>query len=108
MRRAADPYFIKSQAAALVRFSLGESDPKNLLASPLYGDLVGLPMGLPPIVHVGDDEVLLDDSRRYVERAVAAGAGAKLDRRMGMPHVFVNSVGNLHAPNQARALWAYF
>jgi epsilon-lactone hydrolase len=58
--------------------------------------------GLPPVrVHVGDDEVLLDDSRRYVERAVAAGVDAKLDVWMGMPHVFVNSVGNLHAADQA-------
>jgi acetyl esterase/lipase len=45
--------------------------------------------------------VLLDDSRRYVERAVAAGVDAKLDVWMGMPHGFVNSVRNLHAANQA-------
>jgi epsilon-lactone hydrolase len=97
-RAVADPYFTKSQAAALVRSYLGESDPKNPLASPLYGDLVGLP---PVRVHVGDDEVLLDDSRRYVERAVAAGVDAKVDIWMGMPHGFVNSVENLHAANQA-------
>jgi acetyl esterase/lipase len=97
-RAGADPYFVKSQAASLVRSYLGEGDPKNPLASPLYGDLAGLP---PVRVHVGDDEVLLDDSRRYVERAVAAGVDAKLDLWMGMPHVFVNGVGNLHAANQA-------
>ncbi len=45
-------------------------------ASPLCGDLTSLP---PVRVHVGDEEVLLDDSRRYVERAVAAGVDAKLD-----------------------------
>ena len=97
-RAGADPYFVRSQAASLVRSYLGESDPKNPLASPLYGDLKGLP---PVRVHVGNDEVLLDDSRRYVERAVAAGVDATLDVWMGMPHVFVNSVGNLHAANQA-------
>jgi acetyl esterase/lipase len=59
-----------------VRSYLGESDPKNPLASPVYGDLAGLP---PVRVHVGDNEVLLDDSRRYAERAVAAGVDAKLD-----------------------------
>ena len=33
-----------------------------------------LQAGMDPIrVHVGGDEVLLDDSRRYVERAVTAG-----------------------------------
>jgi epsilon-lactone hydrolase len=97
-RVEADPYFVRSQAAGLVRSYLGESDPKNPLASPLYGDLAGLP---PVRVHVGDDEVLLDDSRRYVDRAVAAGVDAKLDVWMGMPHGFVNSVGNVHAANQA-------
>jgi len=64
---------IQNQAAGLVRSYLGATDPKNPLASPLYGDLTGLP---PIRVHVGDDEVLLDDSRRYVERAVAAGVDA--------------------------------
>jgi monoterpene epsilon-lactone hydrolase len=52
------------------------------LASPLYADLSGLP---PVRVHVGDDEVLLDDSRRDVENAVAAGVDARLDLWMGMP-----------------------
>jgi acetyl esterase/lipase len=57
---------------------------------------------------VGDNEVLLDDSRRYAERAVAAGVDAKLDVWMGMPHGFVNSVGNLNAANQAlRAIGAF-
>jgi epsilon-lactone hydrolase len=97
-RAEADPYVVRSQAAGLVRGYLGESDPRNPLVSPLYGDLAGLP---PVRVHVGDDEVLLDDSRRYVDRAVAAGVDAKLDVWMGMPHGFVNSVGNVHAANQA-------
>jgi epsilon-lactone hydrolase len=66
------------------------TDPKNPLASPLYADLTGLP---PIRVHVGDDEVLFDDSRRYVERAVAAGIDAKLDIWIGMPHGFVTNVG---------------
>jgi epsilon-lactone hydrolase len=86
------------QIAGLVRSYLGETDPKNPLASPLYGNLAGLPSVR---VHVGDGEVLLDDSRRYVERAVGAGVGAKLDVWMGIPHGFVSSVGNVHAANQA-------
>jgi acetyl esterase/lipase len=97
-RAEADPYFLRPQAAGLVRSYLGENDPKNPLASPLYGDLAGLP---PVRVHVGDDEVLLDDSRRYVERAVAASVDARLDIWMGMPHGFVNGVGNMHAANEA-------
>src|SRR5712675_329327 len=72
-RAEADPYFTKSQAAGLVAAYLGHADPTDPLASPLYRALSGLP---PVRVHVGDDEVLLDDSRRYVERAVAAGVDA--------------------------------
>jgi monoterpene epsilon-lactone hydrolase len=97
-RADADPFFTKSQVAGLIRSYLGEADPRNPLASPLYGDLTGLP---PVRIHVGDDEVLLDDSRRYVERAVAAGVDAKLDLWMGMPHGFVTNVGGINAAGQA-------
>jgi epsilon-lactone hydrolase len=77
---------------------LGSADPKHPLASPLYGKLSGLP---PVRIHVGDDEVLLDDSRQYVERAVAAGVDARLDVWMGMPHGFPGSIGKLKASAQA-------
>ena len=97
-RAAADPYFTKSQVAGLVAAYLGETDPKNPLASPLYGDLTGLP---PIRVHVGDDEVLLDDSRRYVARAFAAGVDVELDVWMGMPHGFVTGIGEFAAARQA-------
>lgn len=97
-RADADPYFTKSQVAGLVRSYLGETNAKNPLASPLYGDLSGLP---PIRIHVGDDEVLLDDSRRYVERAVAAGVDARLDSWLGMPHGFVTGVGKYDAAKQA-------
>jgi epsilon-lactone hydrolase len=93
-RAEADPFFTKPQVAALVRSYLGETDPKDPLASPLYANLLALP---PIRVHVGDDEVLLDDSRRYIDRAVTAGVDAKLDVWMGMPHGFVASVGVFNA-----------
>jgi epsilon-lactone hydrolase len=69
----------------------------GLLASPLNGDLTGLPAIR---VYVGDDEVLLDDSRRYVQRAVAVGVDARLDVWMGMAHGFVNGVGTLQAATE--------
>jgi acetyl esterase/lipase len=97
-RAEADPYFIRPQVVGLVRSYLGGTDPKNPMASPLYGDLAGLPAIR---VHVGDDEVLLDDSRRYVEHAVAAGVDATLDVWKGMPHGFINGVGSLNAANLA-------
>ncbi len=97
-RADADPYFTKSQAAGLIASYLGHADPKDPLASPLYRDLSGL---LPVRVHVGDDEVLLDDSRRYVERAIASGVDAELDVWMGMPHGFVTGIGQFEAARQS-------
>jgi len=97
-RAEADPYFTKSQAAWLIASYLGHADPKDPLASPLYRDLHGLPAIR---VHAGDDEVLLDDSRRYVERAVAAGVNAELDIWMGMPHGFVTGIGQFDAARES-------
>ena len=93
-RAAADLDVTRSQAVALVRLALGEHTSADPLVSPLYGDLGGLP---PIRVHVGGDELLLDDSLRYVERAVAAGVDAKVDVWRGMQHVFPTSVGTLSA-----------
>jgi acetyl esterase/lipase len=104
-RAEADPYFTKSQVAGLVASYLGDTDPKNPQASPLYADLSDLP---PIRVHIGDDEVLLDDSRRYVERAVAAGVDAALDIWMGMPHGFVTGIGQFDAARQSlKAIGAF-
>jgi|GEM_PF-5745518 acetyl esterase/lipase len=38
-----------------------------------------------------------DDSRRYFEKAAAAGFDVKLDIWTGMPHGFANGVGKLDA-----------
>jgi acetyl esterase/lipase len=54
---------------------LASADPRNPLASPLFADLRGLP---PLLVHVGANEVLLDDSTRLAERARAAGVPVDL------------------------------
>jgi acetyl esterase/lipase len=99
-RAEADLYFTKAEAAALALNYLGETNPTNDLASPLYGDLTGLP---PIRVHVGDAEVLLDDSRRYVEMARAAGVDAQLEVWEGMPHGFPLNIGMFDAGAQALA-----
>src|SRR5262249_59261885 len=69
--RAAVDVLIKpdgmAEAAALY---LAGADPRHPYASPLYADLRGLP---PLLIHVGDAEVLLDDSTRLGARAREAG-----------------------------------
>ena len=93
-RAEADPLFTRPQVVELVRAYLAKEDATHPHASPLYGRLAGLP---PVRIHVGDDEVLLSDSLRYVARAVAAGVDARADVWMGMPHGFVGGVGKLKA-----------
>jgi monoterpene epsilon-lactone hydrolase len=73
-RAEADPFFTRSQVAELVHAYLDSADPKHPLASPLFARFSGLPAIR---IDVGDDEVLLDDTRRYVERAIAAGVDAR-------------------------------
>jgi acetyl esterase/lipase len=64
---------------------LGDTDPRNPLASPLYADLSGLP---PLLIHAGQDELLRDDSTRLAERARAAGVPVELKIWPVVPHVW--------------------
>jgi len=59
--------------------------PCDPVVSPVYGDLSGLP---PVLVHASEAEMLLDDSRRYVNRAQAAGSPVKLQTWDHMVHVW--------------------
>jgi acetyl esterase/lipase len=104
-RADADPFFTKSQAAALVRSYLGSVDPADPLASPLLGHVDRLP---PVRIHVGDDEVLLDDSLRYAERAAAAAVNVRVDVWMGMPHGFPTSIGRMKAASDALDAFGVF
>jgi acetyl esterase/lipase len=84
-----DPVFPKGSSSPLsARIStdyIGSEDPRNPLISPLYGDWHGMP---PILLHVGSDEVLLDDSIRLAESVRAAGGEASLVIWPGMWHVF--------------------
>jgi len=62
-RSDADPLFTRPQVAELVHSYLGSADARHPLASSLHGRHSGMPSTR---IHVGDDEVLLDDSLRYV------------------------------------------
>jgi epsilon-lactone hydrolase len=50
-----------------------------------YADLHGLP---PLLIHVGGDEIMLDDSTRVAERTRAAGVEVTLDVWEGMWHAW--------------------
>jgi acetyl esterase/lipase len=104
-RALADPYFTRPQAAELVRSYLDGDDPADPKASPLYADLKNL---APIRVHAGNDEVLLDDSIRFVERAVAAGVDARLDVWEGMVHGYLGGLGRLAASTETLQLISEF
>jgi len=84
-RAAQDPWFEPEGVAAAAAYYVGDDSSTNPLISPLYGDLSALP---PLLIHVGDYEILRDDSIRLAEKARAAGVDVTLRVWEGMWHVF--------------------
>jgi epsilon-lactone hydrolase len=80
-----DPLLVASGIHKVAAVYLDGADPRNPLASPLYGDFAGLP---PLMFFVGDTEVLLDDTLRAAERARQAGVPVELRLGRDMPHVW--------------------
>ncbi len=102
--RDRDPMLVSNRLREGGDIYLNGADPLNPLASPLYGDLTGLP---PTLIQVGDGEILLDDSTRLAARASAAGVKIDLKIWSNMPHVWQISQSFLpearDALNQAAA-----
>ena len=80
-----EPMLVKEALPVWAHNYLGDADPKSAYASPLFADLIGLP---PIYIQVGTDELLLDDSTRFVERAREAGVNVSIDIYEGYFHVF--------------------
>lgn len=59
--------------------------PASPTISPVFGDLQALP---PTLVHVSEAEMLCDDGRRYVNRAVSQGSPARLQSWQHVVHVW--------------------
>ncbi|MBZ9998337.1 alpha/beta hydrolase fold domain-containing protein [Mesorhizobium sp. BH1-1-4] len=97
-RAAADPLVRRDELKKAADLYLKGADPIDPRASPLYQHLGGLP---PLLIHVGDDEILLDDSRRVAEAASSAGGEAALHIWEGMTHVFPSNLAQLQAARQA-------
>lgn len=82
----------------MVEYYVADGDNKDPFASPLFGDLAGLPDML---IHVGSEEVLLSDSTRLAERAGGAGVSVELKVWPDMPHVFQLYAKFLEAGDQS-------
>jgi epsilon-lactone hydrolase len=79
-------------------YYVGPNDPRHPWISPVYADLHGLP---PILIEVGGHEILLDDSRRFAEKARAAGVEMDLRVWEGMVHCFPLLVGMFPEATQA-------
>jgi acetyl esterase/lipase len=97
-RAEADPLLTRESLASAAQLYLGGHDARDPLASPLYGDLTGLP---PVRIHAGEDEVLLDDSLRYGQRIEREGSIVQVHTWEGMIHVFLSNVALLLAAREA-------
>ncbi len=93
---AVDPYFptlavLRGSAAAYV----GRGNARDPLISPQFADLSGLP---PTLIHVGEREALLDDSRLLAQKM---GAGLKV--YPGMWHVWQAFGGRFREADESTA-----
>jgi epsilon-lactone hydrolase len=64
---------------------LGTANAENPEASPVFGDLSGLP---PLLIQVSSTELLFDDALRLHEKARSAGVQSTLSVYPGLPHVW--------------------
>jgi monoterpene epsilon-lactone hydrolase len=98
-RAAADPIHQRSMILRTARSYLGDvGDPRDPLASPLFGELRGFP---PVLLQVGDRETVLDDSKRFAEKARAAGVEVEIEVYDNMIHVFQQFAGIVPEAQQA-------
>lgn len=79
-----DPSVTREGLRGAAKLYMGERNPADPMASPLFADQRGMP---PMLLQVGGNEILLDDSRLLAERARAAGVDATCKIYDGMWHV---------------------
>jgi monoterpene epsilon-lactone hydrolase len=84
-RAERDPMILASSLQKCSAAYRGNSDPRNPLMSPLYGDLAGLP---PLLLQCGSEEMLRDDSARLAAKAKAAGVNVTFEEWDEMVHVW--------------------
>lgn len=84
---AKDIMLSKDMLGALYAMFLAGNAPDNPESSPLHGDLKGFP---PLLMQVGGNEILKDDSVRFVDAVNAAGGFAQLEVWPDLFHVWHN------------------
>ena len=82
---ADDPVVTQDMLRAAATLYLDGADARHPYASPLYGDLAGLP---PLLMQVGGREIMQEDTRRFAGNARTAGVSVIMHVYPDMPHVF--------------------
>jgi acetyl esterase/lipase len=85
LKTVSDPIISAKTMPVFRDHYLGMTDPKNPLASPVFGDYRSIP---PLLIQVGEHEMLRDDSIRVAKKARADGIPVRLEVWPGMFHVF--------------------
>jgi len=80
-----DPVMSPNCLPEFVRLYIGDTDPRDPLASPAFGDYTGIP---PLLLQVGEYEIIRDDSVQVAAKAHADGVDVTLEIWEGMIHVF--------------------
>jgi len=99
-KAADDPMIAKDRLDESAAAYLGGFDPRDPLASPVFGDLTGL---APLLIQVGSEETLLGDSLMLAERAGLARVDVRLEVWPEMIHVWHAFGGQLAAARRAIA-----
>lgn len=99
-RAEQDPWMTGPRLRKSAELYLAGADPHDPRASPLYADLRDFPA---TVVHVGADEILLDDATRLAQALQAAGVPCTLQVEPGMWHVWHLFAAGLPEGRQAIA-----
>ncbi|GAB6907562.1 Acetyl-hydrolase [Desulfosarcina cetonica] len=100
-----DPLVTARGGKIMAENYIGDHDPRNPLISPLYAEMSGLP---PILIHVGTDEMLLDDSKRIAKKAEDAGVNVTLKIYDKLWHVFHLNVNAMPEAKTAVAEFGAF
>lgn len=84
-RKEVDPVLDREYIDRMVMAYADGQDLENPYISPLFGEFENFPR---TYIQVGDNEILLSDSKRLYKKLLEAGVSAKLDIFHGMWHVF--------------------
>ena len=84
-RAEVDPVLDSAYIDRMVEAYAAGQNLKNPFVSPLFGSFEGFP---PTYIQVGENEILLSDSKRLHQAFVEANVSVKMDIYTGMWHVF--------------------